>query len=269
MSELASRGMPCRRYVALAIGVLAALIGAPRGAAADTILIGAPQTDQSFIPFGGVSQELITAIVNGETPRYQQVYDASSFENTPIRIDAITFFENSTQVNQAGPLGGNTCSFAASPAPCGTFTIRLGISTAGPNLLNPAFDSNYTGNLKLFAADVLLSDNLSGGSLTFTNTTGSAFIYDPSVGDLLVDIQVGDFSSIADLTQGLNELTFQASQDVGDPDYWTTDNWNGNDNTSFGLVTEFGFFVPEPSTALLFGAGLSALGLRRRRPFRR
>ena len=115
--------------------------------------------------------------------------------------------------------------------------------------------------------DVLLATLSSSGVLEFA---GNPFSWNPVNGDLLIEVTFGDFLTVADLTQGLNPLFFDASGLSSNPVYWSADNFDGNDNIGFGLVTEFEVnVIPEPSTFFLLSAGLLALGIQsRRRPAR-
>ena len=238
-----------------------------------SILIGAsPQPIElpTYIPFGGLTPELVTgindAISNNQplpTPRYQQVYDKNSFPAAPLSIEKIRFFEDSSQPINSAPLGGNTCSDATPP--CGTVTVRIGTTSLPVNGLDPDdgdFDSNFDAGSVVFIQNVLLSSLTAGGVLEFT---GFPFLYDPDVGNLLIDIQLSDFATVADLTQGMNARFYQATADAESPLFSLVSNYDGLDNSSFGLVTEFDVTViPEPGTGLLLTAGLGVLAWVRR-----
>jgi len=238
-----------------------------------SILIGAsPQPVElpTYIPFGGLTPELVTgindAINNNQplpTPRYQQVYDKNSFPSSPLSIEKIRFFEDSTQSINAAPLGGNSCSDATPP--CGTATVRIGTTSLPVNGLDPDetdFDSNFAVGSLVFIQNVLLSSLTSGGVLEFT---GVPFLYDPEDGNLLIDVQFSDFATVNDLTQGMNALFYEATADPEAPVFSLVSNYDGLDNSSFGLVTEFDVtVVPEPATGLLLTAGLGALAWVRR-----
>ena len=243
-----------------------------------TIRIGEPPpvpdiVAETPIPFGNVTPFLAgtinQAILDGDplpTPLYQQAYDSSSFPNSPMVVEKIRFFESDDQVANAALLGGNTCT-GGSP-PCGTATVRIGTTTTGVNNLSTTnFASNFDGGSNIVVQDVLLATLSSGGVLEFA---GNPFSWNPVDGDILIEVTFGDFETVADLTQGKNSLDFDGSGLFSNPVYWSADNFDGLDNTGFGLVTEFVVnIIPEPSTFLLLGGALLALGIQcRRRPVR-
>lgn len=293
--------MPRRRVVAagelvrsFAVAILAMAIFSPTASALSLTIGGVPDSpgDRSAFPFGAVTGQLSTAIqtaiINGDplpTPRYQQVYDADEFGVLPMRISSITFtYDPDDQINNAALLGGTNCS--GSRTECGLYTLRISTTTKDvDNLTLPSSDppgvvpeyspdawARYESNLnplvtEIFATDVLLSDIDSGGVLTFT---GPNFRYDPLVdGNLIIDLQIGEYGTTLDLTQGGSTLLFDATDDAGFPSepvpYSTADNFDGQDNSSFGLVTTFEVTtVPEPGTAVLVALGLVGIAARRR-----
>ena len=261
--------------------------------------------DPSFIPFGALTPELQgeinLAVQQGDqlpVPRFQQVYDASVLASKsgdlPFIISEISFDMAVSQLGGAGLLGGTTCSGGRTE--CGLFTLRLstarddllgiplpvnGLSESGPydplfpDAQQDVFDGNMSAAMtEIFATQILLSDvasgGVQGGKLTFT---GDPFYYDPLAGEnLLLDIQITDFGTTADLTQGLSTLFFDANDLAGfggSPPFSQVDNFDGLDNSSFGLITTLEIStIPEPGTAVLLGLGLAALShqrIRRRR----
>ena len=275
MLELSIRApRPWGRVAAATVALfLGLLLGTPGGLRADTVLIGAPSTTQSQAPFGGITiqlQNLIQDALANDTAlpgRYQQAYDASSFTQK-IEIDTIRFFETVTQIGSAGLLGGNTCPQTGSP--CGTITVKLGTTTKAVNNLDT---SNYDSNLDVaplhtFVDQELLSDYFSAGAVgtrTLDFADGGKYLYDPALGNLILDVSFDNYGSVDELTQALGSLFFQASEDGLVPVYSSVGDWDNNDNNDFGLLTEFNFNVPEPGTAMLLAGGFAGFGLLRRR----
>ena len=127
----------------------------------NTVVIGAPAANSNIFPFGGGFFA---------SNRYQQAYAASAFgSSTPVLIKSISF------------LGGQGVLFPS------TYTFTLSTITRGiDNLSTTEFFTNRGADSSLFA-----SVNLSGPApATLTIEGTRPFLYDPSAGNLLVDIVV-------------------------------------------------------------------------------
>jgi PEP-CTERM motif-containing protein len=214
--------------------VLAALLAfaGPAGA----VIIGLPADSASgnCFPFGCSGR-------NGSIgTRYQQVYDSAQFSGS-LLIDTISFFDTSFP-------GGNLNT--------GTYTLSLSTTSQPVNGLDlVTLDNNLGSDNQAFTVSIL-----GGGAVpSVLSFSGTPFLYNPSVGNLLLDIRITDIAhsgneAFFDARSGTAAGIFSRAHDFGD----------GFED--FGLVTEFdGSAVPEPTTVGLLGLGLITGAIRRRR----
>jgi len=196
-----------------------------------SITLGSDNGGNAF-PFGG------PFFGTGNTgTTYQEAYASTDFSGAEL-ITGIDFFQ------QAGFTGGIYS---------GTYTLSLSIITADIGSLS---STNFAGNL---GADNTVFDSvvLSGAAPSKLIFTGTPFLYDPSVGNLLLNI------SITGATPGSGKgVAFQDNEGVG-TSIARYQNFGLNNGNGYGLVTEFdspsgGAAVPEPGTLSLFGCGLAA-----------
>jgi hypothetical protein len=189
----------------------------------------------------------------GQSIDYEQVYASTAFTG-PQTIDSIEWYFASVFGGNDVVLGGNyefEWGYAASNAVGNLSSALASNYTSGPNLIGtgviPAGGTNY------------------GAILTLSGFT--PFTYDPSLGDLLLEIVVTDQDNVPNGSgNGYNE-----SDDAGAETsraYCITGSGCVADAAD-GLVTTFGTSVPEPSSVVLLGTVAFAVGLRLRKALRK
>ena len=194
---------------------------------ADPITIGEPVTSQNCIPLGGC--------YGGSN--YQQIYSSSAFP-TALSIGTIDFF-------QTRMVGGTLSS--------GTFAFYLSsTSTAVTGLDLSSFDNNLGSDNQLFGVFTLTG----GPAPSVLSFSGTPFSYDPTLGNLLLDIRVTGYSG------SLNPSYYDASHNPSYSRMWEI----GAGSVGYGLVTRYSTTsVPEPSTLLLLSGGLGLVAVLRKR----
>lgn len=214
------------------IAILGVLLCAS-GAWADSITVGTANSS-NFFPFGGPSFGSVGS-------RYQQVYDASSFSGA-VTITGLSF------------VGGSGGDYRT-----GTYELSLSTTSRAVNTIDGfLFDSNVGADDTTFFHGVL-----TGASPATLSFSVPSFVYDPSLGNLLLDVKVTSVGPIPSPKAAYDEMTssgglFSRAHDFG----------VGFDDRGLVTVFEFdgggGSVVPEPDTLLLVSGVLAVWLLRRR-----
>jgi hypothetical protein len=226
----------------LRLGMIAlAVVAAPlvlRSANAAVIVIGTNDGPANVFPIG-------TTIYAGE---YQQAYTSTAFSG-PVTITAIAFASNNTSA-------GNTI----------TDTFTLGLSTTSASLAG--LSTNYASNIGPDSTTVFSGTktftSIGDGSFDFLVTLTTPFNYDPSMGNLLLDVNIASNSG--------SQVSFEATSDpVTSRVYNSGGTGTPTHDINYGLVTAFTVgplaAVPEPSTYALGATFAAGVFLLRRRRF--
>lgn len=176
---------------------------------------------------------------------YQQVYSSTAFSG-PVTISSATFYwQFAQQFGGSDTLLGST-----------GYEFDLSTTSAAVNGLNAGCLSCNLGADNVIVGDFAIPAGGISFGTSFTFTFPNSFNYDPSKGNLLLSISVGDQDNVpngsgnsfndADST---GAMTSRAYSFLGS---------NSGFADSVGLVTTFGTtaIVPEPSSLLLMGSAI-------------
>ncbi len=228
----------CRKLLFLGAGLVSSLLCAPPPAHADSITVGLPAQSGAgnCLPFG---------CANPSFTEFQYIYSANDFPVT-IAINEIDFFE-APGILFNGQLDS------------GTYAVYLSTSPSSVIAPSTTFADNLGTDNALFTTLVL-----TGGPVpNVLSIPGGPFVYDPSMGNLLIDIQASGVSNIGDLG------FFAIPQTVGDDSRRVVGSGATGTVDQATLVTQFSgenvSIVPEPGTMTLVAIGLMGVVTRARR----
>jgi hypothetical protein len=208
------KGTLMRRVVQTAA---AALLLAAAFSPAQALVIGAADSSNA-IPFG----QTIGGFV------YQQVYNATNFSSS-LNIGQITFYNSLTP--GGAPMGGN-------------FDIYLSTTGAQVGALPTDVPAGFPASLtKVFSGGL---PAIAAGRLDFD--LASSFLYDPSLGNLLMTVVSFDF------VQQPNPLFLDADENAGS--IFSRRFSAGGGNSNIGLVTGFNDEAVSPTPIPAVGAGV-------------
>jgi hypothetical protein len=217
----------------LFLAALALLLGGVGQARAGSIILGGTGSNNTF-PLG------FTTPSPGYLGEYQQIYASSAFPG-PVTIESIAFSSSS--------LPGNP------PPTTRTVDMTVGLSptTATPSNPGTSYDANKGPGFTTVFSGPLTFHTLNQDTFDVVIPLTTPFTYDPSSGNLLLDVFVNSSSG--------GNAAFQFG--FNSPDTGRLYNSGGvgapTAGPHEGLLTEFTTAVPEPSGFTLLGLG--SLGL--------
>jgi len=182
---------------------------------------------------------------------WQQVYDHSWFGTGPVVVDKIGFL---------AAIFSRSISFGPD------FTVRMSTTTAAPGGLSTTFAANAGPDESVVFANSVTFTTVPDTYATVSLTT--PFVYDPTQGNLLVDISHSTAVSGEDCYLAAYNSTPPGLQRIA-----TNNSSSATAGTDFGsgeIVTQFDVIpLPEPGTFVLGILGtvgmLGSCGYRRRR----
>lgn len=183
--------------------------------------------------------------------RYQQLYGAAQFAGA-MNIARISFF--------AFPMGAETEWNGVS-----TYRMTVSTTTTALGALNLRFTDNVGGDASVYDTETFSGAPAYGDLISFTGS----FNYDPTLGNLLVDIEriIDGPSAGVRLQAGFNPGEFDRAYNHSET--VLVEN-GGRNQDGYGARTRFDFGpvttpVPEPETYAMMLAGLGLLGFVARR----
>jgi hypothetical protein len=203
----------------------------------------------------------LACVGSGGSARYQQVFSASEFAslNGPQLITQIAFRADASQGASSYWAGLNV-------------QINFSTTSLGPDGLSSTFSSNVgPDNITVYSGWLSHTGSTFGEPVPRSFNTiiplQTPFLYNPSAGNLLLDVKNLSGSSLYWLYDAENTMGDSISS-VKNLAFGPTLPSVGTPST-IGLVTQFNIYpVPEPSTLLLLVSGLTGIiSLGRKRLF--
>jgi len=200
--------------------------------------------------------------------RLQQVFNADQFATSPITITGVAFRANGESFG--GIFGGPGTEFTRTTE---GFRLQLSTTLASADNLSSSFAANTGANV----VDVIPLSNVTFSSAALSSngltrdfdvvfTFANSFVFDPLMGNLLLDI-----TSFGGSNRSGTTLDGQNVLGDGTSSLFRQNGTSGTGTTStFGFVTQFRTAdtmgaVPEPSTWALMLLGFGAVGASLRR----
>ncbi len=246
----------------VSLGTLAAaLVAVPVSAATVVTPVGFDSVE------GNSGSRNVLGFIN--VARLQQVFNANQFQTGPITLTGLAFRANGA--NFGGIFGGPGTAFSRTTQ---GLQISLSTTTAAADGLNTNFASNVGANVVnvIPRSDVTYSSNAGSANgvtkdfdvfFSFVNP----FVYDPSMGNLLLDLVSFGGSNRSGTTLDGQDLLGDGTSSL-----FRSNGTDGSGTAStFGYITQFTTgavaVVPEPGTwaMMLVGFGMMAASMRYRR----
>jgi PEP-CTERM motif len=180
---------------------------------------------------------------------YQQAYNSAAFSG-PITINSISWYF-------ASQFGGNDTLLG------GNYSFYWGYSAVGLGL-SSNLASNYSGAASFLGTASVPAGGVNYGS-TLTLSGFGPFIYNPGLGDLILEIVVDTQDNVPNYSgNGYNEADYTGAATTRA--YCLTNSGCVGDNLGALVTTFSGTSTPEPSTLVMFGSGIIGLaGVLRRK----
>ena len=172
---------------------------------------------------------------------YQQVYSSSGFDNA-VNISGISFKSAQDRSGSAfNNIGVNV-------------TFDLSTTSVNPNNITGNFSSNRGGDDSIVFSGTAFISSSGGNIFDITFPFTSSFMYDPTMGNLLVGMNVTSSQSM------VRQFEAGSSSLIGR-------NFSGNAGHNYGLATSFitATSVPEPTTTALMLGGFTLLAFATRK----